>query len=376
MTNIPKTMKACIVTGYGNDEEAIEKNIQMCQDWPLPSVPPGSQNSKIKEDYLLIRVLACALAPGDARVLSGQTDFVQGLPLPYVLGGDTSGIVVAVVPGEGDHKITTKSKFQVGDYVVSRFELPRPFGGCAEYQWVKTRFTELCPRVISPVESCGLTASAMAAKRIVGKYVKGDNCRRLLVIGGSGAVGTSVLQYAKRTGSVYIVAVSTQSDLCSKFGADRVIDYRNEEWWNVADFRSDPFDVVIDLVGGENWIMGGCSGNALNHRGVYVSLVPGVQTPVLVHGLWDLVKLTWEWFARTLYSSLHPKLPLWVVPDGLQLQDGDLSGLLQDVEQGRIQPVLDQSSPYCFTETGIREAMRLQRSCHAHGKVVIKVAEK
>ena len=71
-------MKAAVAVGFGD----IDKNIELRLGWPKPA------SEDIPKGYLLIRVLACALAPGDARVLSGATDFIQ-LPKgghPYVIG--------------------------------------------------------------------------------------------------------------------------------------------------------------------------------------------------------------------------------------------------------------------------------------------------
>jgi hypothetical protein len=74
----PQTMKAAIATGCGG----IDENIHVREDWPVPCLDDFGQG------FLLVRILACALAPGDVRLLSGKTDYVQ-LPVsghPYVVG--------------------------------------------------------------------------------------------------------------------------------------------------------------------------------------------------------------------------------------------------------------------------------------------------
>ena len=357
-------MTAAIATGCGE----IDDNISVVDNWQVPILRKGHK-FKVNKDEVLIKVLACALAPGDVRVLSGKTDWIQ-LPKgghPYVVGSDVSGIVVA-----SNNK--NKRKFKPGDYVVSRFELPGPVGGLAEYRVVKASLTEHCPKSIDPIQACGLTASAMAAKKIVSQCMKkGD---RALVIGGSGGVGSSVLQYLKLQGAAYIAAVSTQDTLCKSLGADRVIDYRNENWWEMDEFQDEPFDIVFDMVGGENWEKGACSGRAIKRKGKYVMLPPGVQSDIELHGWADMVAISCQWMWLMLSTRLSRKIPRCVMPDGLDLQDGDLRELLQDVAEGRLQPVLDPSSPFEFTEAGVRQAFHLQKSCHAHGKVVVKVADR
>jgi NADPH:quinone reductase-like Zn-dependent oxidoreductase len=349
----PTTMKAAIATGFG----AIDDHIRVVDQWRTPTLE--------NKNELLVRVLACALAPGDVRILSGQTDWIQ-LPKgghPYVVGGDVSGIVVA----------SNSPKYSTGDYVVSRFALPGPVGGLAEYTVVKASLTEHCPRSLDPVRACGLTASAMAAKKMVHQFAhKGD---RALVIGGSGGVGSSVLQYLKRKGAAYIAAVSTQDALCLTLGADRVIDYNEENWWELKEYQAQPFDIVFDMVGGDNWEKGACSGIAVKCQGLYLALPPGVHSAIEIHGWFDMLSVSLQWIWRTVSTRLRRSVPRCIFPDGLDLQDGDLNDLLQDVLAGHLHPVLDPSSPWPFTHDGVRQAFCLQKSCHAHGKVVVTVTD-
>ena len=369
--SIPSKMKAAVATGFG----PVDDNIWVRSDWPSPEWPPPTKKASTNEKLLLlIRVLACALAPGDIRVLSGKTDFVQ-LPKsghPYVVGGDVAGIVVAVSK-------ETCSKFRPGDYVVSRFEFPGPHGRLASYCVVEASLTEKCPTSIRPIEACGLTASALVAKKLAEQYVKPGY--RILIIGASGGVGSHLLQYCSnklkdsddQRGD--ITAVSTQTDLCHQLGADTVVDYNKKHWWEIPEFQETQFDVVFDLVNGSNWDTGGLSKKAVRPSGYYVALEPGVQGEIEVHGVPDLVKLTFHWLWRLFWTWMHPSLPRWVAPDLLEIREGDISGLLQDVVEGRLRPVLDPSSPFEFTEEGVREAFHLQESCHAHGKVVVAIAD-
>jgi NADPH:quinone reductase-like Zn-dependent oxidoreductase len=354
---LPPSMKAAVATGFGD----IDKNLFLQHDWPTPMMDPHD------EEHLIIRVLACALAPGDPRVLSGTTAYVQ-LPEgpPYVIGSDVSGIVL---------QAPNSSKFRAGDYVISRFDEPKPQGGVAEYRKVLIKLTEKCPDTISPIVACGLPASAMAAKRVVTDFVQEGH--RVLVIGGSGAVGSSAIQYAKLQGAGFIAAVSTEAELCKRLGADQVVDYRTQKWWEVPDFQKQKFDVVIDLVNGDNWTVGAYTQKAIKGRGgIYVGLMTGVETELLVRGIRDIFPLMIGMVGRILWSRLNPRLPKWVAPEALLLEDGDLKALLEDVESGRLEPIVDPRSPFDFDEDGVRKAMALQKSKHAHGKVVIEIGKK
>jgi NADPH:quinone reductase-like Zn-dependent oxidoreductase len=106
-------MKAAVATGAGD----VDRTVFVRDDWPVPSIDRISER-KTKDKEMLIRILTCALAPGNPRILSGATYWIQ-LPRsghPYVIGSDVAGLVMQVEPKE--------EKLHVGYYVVSRFELP------------------------------------------------------------------------------------------------------------------------------------------------------------------------------------------------------------------------------------------------------------
>jgi D-arabinose 1-dehydrogenase-like Zn-dependent alcohol dehydrogenase len=199
------TMKAAIATGFGN----IDENIHVNEKWPRPTLLPHQDTG-----FMVIHVLACALAPGDVRLLSGKTDYVQQPKSghPYnVVGSDVCGIVVELEDDE--------TYFHVGDKVISRFDAPQPIGGVAEFRLVKTSLSEKAPTSISSVEACTLPASAMAAKLLATKFVKPN--QRVLILGGSGGVGNFLCQFVKVQGAYYLAATSTATQLVSGLGCDR-----------------------------------------------------------------------------------------------------------------------------------------------------------
>ncbi len=71
--NIPQTMRAAQCTDYG---EKLEDILAVQDGVPTPQIgdkpPSGFKNG------MLVRVLSVALAPGDARVMSGKTREFQG----------------------------------------------------------------------------------------------------------------------------------------------------------------------------------------------------------------------------------------------------------------------------------------------------------
>src|SRR5210317_1313695 len=101
--NSKSTMKCILASAHGQD---INSLLYTCNNYPIPTR---------KEGEVLIKVHACALAPGDVRVLAGHV-FIQEPPggFPYIPGGDVSGVVV---------ETDATSRFKVGDPVVAMFEL-------------------------------------------------------------------------------------------------------------------------------------------------------------------------------------------------------------------------------------------------------------
>lgn len=137
------TMRCILIPSHGTD---IDKLVYMRKDYPRPVKRKGEA---------LIKVHACALAPGDVRVMTGHCDYFQEPPsFPYIPGGDISGIIV-----EADKT----SRFKPGDKVMAEFELPRPLNGLAEYMSVKENLIERAPKNIPLMEAAALPSSALSA---------------------------------------------------------------------------------------------------------------------------------------------------------------------------------------------------------------------
>lgn len=367
MGEVKTTMKAAIATGI----EDVEAFLHVKEDWPTPTLATavdgktGKLVTKMKDArHLIVKVLACALAPGDARLFAGKTDYMQ-LPKsgrPYIIGSDICGIVTEIS--------NTEEYFQVGDKIIARFDEPQPHGMCAEFACVKASFSEKCPASIPAIEACALPASAAAARYVAKKYIKKND--RVLVLGGSGGVGTFFCQYAKLQGASFLATTSTQSELLKSLGVDRVIDYRTENWWELEpEFQEQPFDLVVDLVNGKNWQLGACSGTkVLKRKTVYAQILTGVETEID-----NIVSFIFGIVIRSLGSKLWSSYPKWVAPQALDLQPGDLRAIMEDVAEKRIKVVLDPASPFSLNTEDVREAMKKQQSKHAHGKVVVEIAK-
>ena len=128
-----------------------------------------------------------------------------------------------------------------------------PVGGMAEFIMALNEEEAAIPPAGVSGEQGASCGGAIIARDAVVDYVKeGD---RVMVLGGSGGVGSAAIQIAKKHAKAsFVSTTSTQSEFCIlELGADRVIVYRSEDWWTVKEYRKDKFDVIIDTVGGGNY---------------------------------------------------------------------------------------------------------------------------
>lgn len=97
-------------------------------------------------------------------------------------------------------------------------------------------------------QAAGIGTAALPAYQNIVSYTKKGE--RMFIHGGSGGVGTYSIQIAKALGRHVTVSCSTTNvDLCKRFGADEVIDYKTTDF--VARLREGGkrFEHVIDTVG-------------------------------------------------------------------------------------------------------------------------------
>mmetsp|Transcript_14057 Transcript_14057/g.26033 ORF Transcript_14057/g.26033 Transcript_14057/m.26033 type:complete len:364 (-) Transcript_14057:82-1173(-) len=354
----------CVQVSAFTPSYDFEQVISIRNDAPRPV-------RKIGKDQLLVRVVAVSLAPGDCRVASGQCELFQAPKegFPYIPGGDCSGIVVEADPD---------SRFKPGDAVISTFDSPRPVHCLAEYAVVNaSRAETFNAEKISFADAACLPSSALAALNLV-PYLKRDD--RVMILGGGGGVGPFLLQLCKLAGISYLACTSTRKDgVLEELGADRVIDYTSENWWQLAEFKESPFDVVFDLAGGPNgWPAIRQSGAVKTspNNGRYITLT--METALLeVHNYLDLVCLMWKFFRGSIYNRIHKKsIPSYRMLEALKLdKSGSFRTLLDHVEAGRLKVTQHRTSPFDFTESGVQAAFKLQSTRHAHGKVVVQVTD-
>ena len=219
-------MRAVTQRSYGSADSLTAAEIAR------PEAGPGE---------VLIEVHAAGVDRGVWHLMTGLPYVVRlagyGITKPKqpVPGLDAAGRVVAV--GEG------VTRFEVGDEVFGIAS-----GAYAEYAVAEEKKLSHKPDTIS-FEQAGVAAiSGITALQAVFDQGKVEAGQRVLVIGASGGVGGYAVQLAKAAGAVVTgVASGRKARLVESLGADRVIDYRQDDYLD----GSAEYDLIIDT-GGRN----------------------------------------------------------------------------------------------------------------------------
>lgn len=192
-----------------------------------------------KGSNVLVEIHASSLNPHDWKYHEWFKTFYRSpLPLPrLMLGHDVSGVVVAV----GNNV----KGFEVGDEV---FSMSAKTGAFAEFASIDYRMLAHKPKNISHVEAATIPMAGLTALQAL-KICRIKPDSKVLIIGGSGGVGSLAVQIAKAEGAeVTAVCSGRNGDFVKGLGADTIIDYTK------ADFHDcgESFDIVFDTIGGES----------------------------------------------------------------------------------------------------------------------------
>jgi NADPH:quinone reductase-like Zn-dependent oxidoreductase len=309
-------VKAWVYRRYGPPE------VLRLEEVPKPGRGPGE---------LLIRVRATTVNRTDCGVLRADPFIVRlftGIRRPRhnILGSEFSGDVEAVG--------TDVTSFREGDAVFGMST--DESGAHAEYIRVPEHGSlARTPAGVSHEQAAATCDGATLA--LTGLRKAGvERGQRILVNGASGAVGSAAVQLAKHLGAEVTAVCGTENlDLARSLGADRVIDFKRE------DFTKDDrrYDVVFDAVGKSSFRR--CR-RLLERHGVFVFTDLGF--------LWHAPFLA---LATRFVGTRRVRIPIQ------RHEQEDILYLKDLVERGAFTPVIDRSYPleqivdaYRYVETG------------------------
>jgi NADPH:quinone reductase-like Zn-dependent oxidoreductase len=300
-----------------------------------------------KEDEILVKVHAttvtradCATREANRRsglAVSLLSRSISGVrrPKQRILGTELAGEVEAVGAGANE--------FAVGDQVfgTSGFR----FGAHAEF---------ICMRESARIAHKPAGMSFEEAATVCDGGLNALWCLRLadlqkgqsaLIYGASGAIGTAGVQLAKYFGADVTAVCNTKNlELVRSLGADRVIDYTQEDFTK----NGQTYDVIFDAVGKQSFKR--CRGS-LKRGGSYLA----------TDGLANLILAQWT-------SRIGDKKVIFSIPP--RYTKKDVIFLKELIEAGKYRAVIDRRYPL----EDVVEATRYVETEQKTGNVVLTIS--
>ncbi|MEH1871783.1 NAD(P)-dependent alcohol dehydrogenase [Nostoc sp.] len=302
-------MKAVIIRRYGGAEVLQYEDVEQ---------------PKIEPTQLLVKVRASSVNPIDWKIRQGMLSLITGSKFPKILGFDVAGDVVGVGSGV--------TRFKLGDAIYGSTNFPG--GGYAEFAAIRENLATLKPTNLNYEEAAAVPLAALTALQALRDQGNIQTGQNVLINGAAGGVGTFAVQIAKALGSqVTGVCSSKNLDLVKSLGADRVIDYTQQ------DFTEDTaqYDIIFDAVSKRSLSQ---TKRVLKPNGVYITTVlsPKVSLEILLTAFLPGQK------AKFLFEKPNAK---------------DLLFLKELIETGKIRVVIDRTYPlqelaaaHAYSETG------------------------
>jgi NADPH:quinone reductase-like Zn-dependent oxidoreductase len=324
-------MKAAVYDHYGPPDVLRIENVEK----PVPG-----------EDEVLVKVHAATVNRLDvhtreANASSGPavsflSRLVSGIRRPRqpILGSEFAGEVVAAGKAV--------SEFAVGDHIFGTTGLG--FGTHAEFMCVResARIAHM-PAGMSFEEAAAVTDGFLNALTGI-KVADLRKGKSILVYGASGSIGTAAVQLAKYYGAEVTAVTSTKNlELARSLGADRVIDYTQEDFTK----NGETYDVIFDAVGKHSFKR---SKGSLRSGGYYLA----------TDGLRNLILAMWT-------PRFGDKKVIFQIPPKQTKQD--VAFLKELIEAGRYRAVIDR----CYPLADVVEATRYVETQHKTGNVVLTV---
>ena len=327
-------MKALQIVKYGEIKESLSMN--------------EIEKPTVQSKDILVEVKAASLNPIDYKMAQGHLKELLDLNLPVTIGFDVSGVVV-----EKGNDVTS---FEIGDEIYARVPQEQ-MGTIAEFVTINADKVAKKPENISFEEASGLPLTGLTAIQALEKAgLKEDD--RILIHAGSGGVGSFAIQYAKAKGAiVYTTTSSKNVDWVKALGADRVIDYKEEDYKEVAN----NLDIVFDTLGDDYTFD---AFKIIKEGGVVTSIVgPPDEESAKIMGIPDY-KLP-EQLSNLIEEKSIAYKHTWMQPNAAQLKE-----IKTMVEEGDIKPTVDLIYEF---EDGI-DAYEYLTTGRAEGKVIISLS--
>jgi len=208
--------------------------LQVVEESAIPEPGPGE---------VRIKVLAAGTGFTDTMIRRGRYPDFKG-PLPFTPGYE----IIGVIERTGAGVVAPREGQRVADLCV--------VGGYAQYAIRPSRFLVSVPDSIDPAEAVCIPLAYLTAFQMLTRCRNLPSGATILVIGGSGTVGTALLDLARHLG-FKAIGTSSAANLAviEQFGA-AAIDYRAGDF--VTSVRKltpggTGVDIAFDAIGGAHF---------------------------------------------------------------------------------------------------------------------------
>ena len=305
----------------------------------------------INKDQVLIRVIAASVNPLDLKVVSGAVKTQKNYALPATMGYDVSGVIV--------EKGEDVSKFNIGDEVYAFVDKQ---GSFAEFVAIDQNIISLKPKNTNFLEAASLPLVSLTATQAIirGKLKAGE---KILIHAGSGGVGALAIQLAKAKGAYVYTTTSTENvEWVKSLGADRVIDYKTENYKTIVNDA----DVVLDTLGNKYTED---AFTVIKKGGKVITLVGPVDQETADRMQLNIVaKLYLSWKRRKITKLMKGTSASYSLIL-MRAHARQLNDITKLVESGKIKTVIDKVFPLSDT---VNALLNVEKG-RAKGKVVIKI---
>jgi NADPH:quinone reductase-like Zn-dependent oxidoreductase len=310
----------------------------------------------IGDDEVLVRVRAASVHPDVWHVVTGRPYVLRLMgsgvfrPKNPVPGTDMAGLVESV------GKDVTR--FGPGDEVFgeTHTELQWRNGGAfAEYVSVPQDALALKPNGIAFEQAAAIPTSGFIALNNLQSGGQIQPGQSVLINGAGGGVGTIAVQLAKAYGAHVTGVDSTEKmELVRSLGADRVIDYTQEDFTK----RGERYDLILDVASNLSLT---ASKRALMPKGVYVFIGHDHFGDAAGRVFGSLPRY-FKFVALSPFVSQLPDMN-YSIPS---IKDA-MVVLAEFLEAGKLTPIIDRTYPL----EEVPEAMRYLQGGRALGKIII-----
>ena len=322
-------MKAVVCTKYGPPEVLQLKEVEK----PIP-----------KDNEILIRIFTVVVGIEDCMQRKGKPYFGRifvGFTKPRkpILGTEFAGEIEAV----GKNVKLLKKGDEVFGSTGAGFGCNAEYMCMPEEGFLSKKLQKITFKEAAPV--CG----ALAAWNLLKAKANIQSGQKIIIIDASGSISSAAVQIAKALGAEVTGVCSTDNlEFVKSLGADRVIDYTNEDFTE----NGQTYDVVLNVMGKPSFSH--CK-NSLKKRGFYLTTYPtlSVLLQMFWTGIFDGKKVI---FSATGLMPVSKRLSF-------------LKDLILLFEEGKLKTIIDRN----YRLDQIAEAHQFVEQGHIKGNVVITI---